>query len=166
MKQKAQAAIEVLIVAFVVLLLLLLGILVTVQYNFVSNQLLTASTGNIECNKIADEISEIYSQQKIAQKNIFISQEVTIQRTGTNPGTVIIGSPVENKSYCYYFGRTKKCANPPACADPPTCTCTACTGFTLDCTTTASPIGFTLEKGVTYKISRGSDGFVVFAKLS
>lgn len=102
MQKKAQAAIEMLIVAFIAIALLLLGVMLFIRYSNTSSQLTTEKNNQQECNKLADAISEIYASEATAQKGVYLSTTAQIQRTASNPGQTTVG-----QYYCNYFGNAK-----------------------------------------------------------
>ena len=91
-----------LIVAAIAIALLLMGIMLFIVYNGASNQLIEEKNNQAECNKIADAISEIYSSEGDAQKNIFVSSQLQLKRIGNSPGQITAG-----QYNCYYFGNAK-----------------------------------------------------------
>ncbi|GEM_PF-6742765 len=133
MKQNAQAALEFLVVTFVVMLLLLLGVMLFAQYNSISEQLDSANSSLIECNKIAGAISQVYASRELAQKSVFVSKAVQIKRTGNAPGQITVGN-----YYCNYFGNAKT-------------------------STTTDIVGFPLTAGTRYTLARQADGTVLFS---
>ncbi|MDD5163030.1 MAG: hypothetical protein PHD95_02365 [Candidatus ainarchaeum sp.] len=101
--KKAQVSFEFLIAALVAMTLLLIGVTAYAQQTVQTNFITGINSDGIECNKIADAISEIYSSQGIAEKNIFVAREnVAIQKIIGNPGQITVGL-----YSCHYFGNAQ-----------------------------------------------------------
>jgi hypothetical protein len=100
--KKAQVSFEFLIAALVAMLLLLVGVTAYAQQNIQSNRITSINSNSIECNKIADAISEIYASQGLAEKNIFVEKTAVIKKIAAKPGQITI----DNYS-CNYFGNAQ-----------------------------------------------------------
>jgi hypothetical protein len=111
--KKAQVALESVILVFIASALLLLGVLIVIQQNTVSQAVIQAKDSIVECNKIADAISQVYASKNFSERTIFISKTVQITRTGNSPGQIKVGTGPCNEypvgeTYCNYFGTIKK----------------------------------------------------------
>ena len=153
---KAQVSFEFLITIILAMILLLLGVGVFAEQTIQSNLWIAADTNSIECNKIADSISDIYISKGVAEKTIAIQKVASINRIITGGKSLVPGQIVLGNYSCNYFGNAERDSVP---ATPPETS--PRTDF--DASGDTNTNGFSLEIGKYKLIKMG--GFVVFTKL-
>lgn len=103
--KKAQVSFEFLIAAILSMVLLLLGVAVFIDQGTQSKMWISADTNSIECNKIADAITDVYISKGEMDKNLAVFANTDINRLlegaglAKSAGQIVIGA-----FYCNYFG--------------------------------------------------------------
>ena len=100
MNIKAQSSLEFLMIVIIMVLLLFLGIMILSQQSSISNFILNVNYDIRECNRISNAVSEIYASSDIAQKTIYLTRPIDVNKTALEKtGRIHIGN-----AECGYFG--------------------------------------------------------------